>query len=113
MVFMWRLAAVLALGALVLLAPGPAHAAAPDGRVVLVGVTGLTAADLSAAATPALWRLKETGASGSLSVRTVRDATCPADAWLTLGAGARTAVADCDAPDPATADTRFDPALGT
>src|SRR5690349_6332570 len=40
----------------------------------------------------------DTGASAALSVRAVHTITCPADGWLTLGAGAR-AAADCAVSD--------------
>jgi hypothetical protein len=67
---------------------GPAAAAPPPGPVVLVGIPGLRAADLSPTATPVLWRLLDTEAAGSLSVRAIRRTTCPADGWLTVNAGA-------------------------
>ncbi len=68
------------------------------GPVIVIGAPGLIAGDLSPAATPTLWRILETGASAALSVRAVHTITCPADGWLTLGAGARSA-ADCRFPD--------------
>jgi hypothetical protein len=71
----------------------PAAAASrsePPGPVVLIGIAGLRWTDISAARTPALWRLAENGSVGSLSVHAVTSsATCPADVWLTLNAGAR------------------------
>jgi hypothetical protein len=92
-------AILLAVAAPLLLGAAPAHAGADTaGPVIVVGAPGLTAGDLSPATTPALWRMLETGASASLSVRAVHTVTCPADGWLTLGAGARTA-ADCAVPD--------------
>ncbi len=60
-------------------------------RVVVIGISGLRWSDLSPARTPAIWRLAESGAVGSLVTTTVHPATCPADAWLTLNAGARAA----------------------
>src|SRR5690349_8068444 len=90
---------LVAVAAPLLLGASPARAGADTaGPVVVVGAPGLRAADLSPTATPALWRMLETGASGSLSVRAVHTVTCPADGWLTLGAGAR-AAADCAVPD--------------
>jgi hypothetical protein len=81
--------------ALLLAGAAPAHAGADTaGPVIVIGAPGLTAADLSPTATPALWRLLDTGASAALSVRTGPTVTCPAAGWLTLGAGARSA-ADC------------------
>jgi hypothetical protein len=67
-------------------------AAAPStgGRpVVIIGIPGLRWTDISAASTPALWRLAGHGSVGSLVVSAVQTYTCPADAWLTLNAGAR------------------------
>ncbi|HMH91360.1 MAG TPA: hypothetical protein VK586_09795 [Streptosporangiaceae bacterium] len=65
---------------------GPARPARP---VVIIGIPGLRWTDISRRATPALWRLAEHGSVGSLVVSAVRTYTCPADAWLTLNAGAR------------------------
>jgi hypothetical protein len=64
--------------------PGPGRA-----PVVIIGIPGLRWTDISRRATPALWRLAEHGSVGSLVVSAVRTYTCPADAWLTLNAGAR------------------------
>jgi hypothetical protein len=58
-------------------------------QVVVVGIPGLRWDDVSPAATPTLWRLAETGAVGSLSVRAAVPVTCAADGWATLGAGNR------------------------
>ena len=44
---------------------------------------------MSPAATPTLWRLAGQGSVGSLVDYAVKPLTCPADAWLTLNAGAR------------------------
>ncbi len=98
------LALVLVAGASVLLvparsaAPPPAPAPAPTGatvqaaagapRVVVVGAAGLRWDDVGPH-TPALQRVAGTGAVGVLSVKALPDASCPADGWLTLGAGAR------------------------
>jgi hypothetical protein len=72
--------------------------AAPARPVVIIGIPGLRWTDISRRATPALWRLAEHGSVGSLVVSAVRTHTCPADAWLTLNAGAR-AMAPRPAPD--------------
>ncbi len=76
--------------------PGPAlrpSAAAPPGHpagaVVVVGVPGLRWDDVTATGTPTLWRLAGRGSVGSLSVRAGRRVTCPADGWVTVGAGNR------------------------
>src|SRR4051812_18857194 len=64
---------------------------AGDRQAVLIGVPGLTWADLSPAKSPNLWRLAAGGAIASLSVRTVGTWTCPMDGWLTVSAGPRAA----------------------
>jgi hypothetical protein len=87
--------ALVALAVAVALSAGVAGARpAPSGpvrHVVLIGVPGLRWTDVSAAATPALWRLARQGSVGSLSVTGVSAVSCPADGWLTLNAGARAA----------------------
>lgn len=66
----------------------PAHAAdRPD--VVVVGIPGLQWNQVSATATPTLWRLARTGSVGALSIRSAAQRTCPRDGWLTIGAGNR------------------------
>jgi hypothetical protein len=90
-------AALAAAGAVLagLAAPAGAAAAAggPDepGPVIIVGLPGLRWTDLSATATPALWRLAGRGSAGSLVVSGVHTRACPADGWLTLNSGARAA----------------------
>jgi hypothetical protein len=58
-------------------------------RVIVVGVPGLRWSDVNEADTSSLVRLARHGASGVLSVRTAAPADCPADGWLSLGAGNR------------------------
>ncbi len=58
------------------------------GRVLVVGAPGLRWSDVGRA-TPTLSRLAEGGALGVLSVKAVPAVSCPADGWLTLGAGGR------------------------
>ena len=74
-------------------AASPARAAtpapAPARHVVVVGLSGLRWSEVSPAATPTLWRLAAQGSVGSLVDYAVLPLTCPADGWLTLGAGAR------------------------
>lgn len=65
----------------------PRRLAAPP--VIFVGAGSLTWADLDPARTPTLWRLAGSAAAGSVVVRTQEPVTCPADAWLTISAGAR------------------------
>ena len=76
----------------------------PSHPVVLVGIPGLRWNDVSAAATPVLWRLAGQGSVGTLVVHTIMSRTCPADGWLTLNAAARASVphpgsAPCPQPD--------------
>src|SRR6266567_5904899 len=58
-------------------------------HVVVVGLSGLRWSDVSAARTPALWRLAGQGSAGNLVNYAVKPLTCPADGWLTLNAAAR------------------------
>ncbi|MFL6052806.1 MAG: hypothetical protein ACJ72W_07815 [Actinoallomurus sp.] len=87
--------AVLASLALALFAacgrPARAETPPPARHAVLIGVPGLQWTDVSAAATPYLWRLAQRSAAGLLSVRTVGPLTCPGDGWATVSAGARSA----------------------
>jgi hypothetical protein len=69
--------------------PASAAAPAPARHVVVVGLSGLRWSDVSPSATPTLWRLAGQGSVGSLVDYAVLPLTCPADAWLTLNAGAR------------------------
>jgi len=69
---------------------GPASAQpAVAGPVVVVGISGLRWTDLSAAGTPALWRVTAGGSPGSLVDYAILPHTCPADAWLTMNAANR------------------------
>jgi hypothetical protein len=81
------------LAVLAVFVAGPASAqttaAAPVRHVVVVGISGLRWSDVSPTATPTLWRLAGQGSVGSLVDYAVLPLTCPADAWLTLNAGAR------------------------
>ena len=81
-------------------APAGAQTAGP--QVVVVGVAGLRWDDVGVD-TPTLARLVGQAAVGALSVKTPEAVTCPADGWLTLGAGARASSAQVDR-DPCTAD---------
>ena len=88
--FVLALSALLALLALSVV-PQPARATAPQTRlegVLVVGVAGLRWDDVGPD-TPALARLAASGAVGALSVKAAPAVSCPADGWLTLGAGAR------------------------
>ena len=58
-------------------------------HVVVVGLSGLRWSDVSATATPTLWRLAGQGSVGNLVDYAVKPLTCPADGWLTLNSGAR------------------------
>jgi hypothetical protein len=57
------------------------------GTVIVAGAVGLRWDDVDREQTPHLWRLAGTGSIGSLSVRSAQQPTCPADGWVTLGAG--------------------------
>ncbi|HEU4675639.1 MAG TPA: hypothetical protein VFS29_06615, partial [Motilibacteraceae bacterium] len=90
------LLAVLVAVLAVVWPPSAAAALSSDGPVVLLGVGGLRWSDVDPVRTPALWSLADAASLGTLSVRTVRPVTCPADGWLTVGAGRR---AELVAPD--------------
>ncbi len=81
------------LAVLAVFVAGPASArttaTASARHVVVVGLSGLRWSEVTPAATPALWRLAGQGSVGSLVDYAVLPLTCPADAWLTLNAGAR------------------------
>jgi len=73
--------------------PAKAGGTAADPPVVVVGIAGLRWSDVSAPATPTLWRLAGAGSVGSLVVHTISNVTCPGDGWLTLNAGTRATMA--------------------
>lgn len=79
----------------VLLWPGAAAAQsglAADVRgaeVLVVGAPGLRWSDVDPAVMPTLAALAGRSAVGALSVKALPAVSCPADGWLTLGAGAR------------------------
>ncbi|GAA2150408.1 hypothetical protein GCM10009783_00540 [Glycomyces lechevalierae] len=84
-------AAALAVVCAVLALP-PAAAAAEEDEVagiIVVGVPGLAWTDIDEAVTPNLWGMAGSGASASMSVRTIGSWTCPEAGWLSLGAGER------------------------
>lgn len=93
---------LLCLAFLVLLPAAPAAARPAGPTVLVVGVPGLQWSDVGPQ-TPTLQRLASTGAVGVLSVKAVPAVSCPADGWLTLGAGNR-AVASGIGREPCTAD---------
>jgi hypothetical protein len=83
---------LLLLLVFLLLPAAPAQARVLEPSVLVVGVAGLQWADVGPQ-TPVLQELVRSGAVGALSVKAVPAVSCPADGWLTLGAGNR-AVAD-------------------
>ena len=86
----WSALLACLLAALALAPPAQASPAPPRAQhVVVVGLSGLRWSDVSAARTPALWRLAGQGSAGNLVDYAVLPLTCPADGWLTLNAGAR------------------------
>jgi hypothetical protein len=66
----------------------PPPAPGDQRQVVVIGIAGLRWDDVGRD-TPALAALAARGAVGALSVKAGAAVTCPADGWLTLGAGAR------------------------
>ena len=80
------LAAVASLGGL---AVRPAAGVSPGTAdyVIVAGAAGLRWEDLDPQRTPTLWREATIGSIGWLSVKSAQTTTCPADGWLTLGAG--------------------------
>jgi hypothetical protein len=59
------------------------------GPVVLVGTSGLRWEDVRTLATPVLWELSRSAGLGTVSPRSIRSFSCPADGWLAVSAGAR------------------------
>ena len=57
--------------------------------VILVGVAGLRWEDVDESVTPNLWRLADSSALASMSIRTTTRWTCPVAGWLTISAGER------------------------
>lgn len=69
------------------------------GEVVVLGAPGLSWSDITEDGTPTLWAMAQDGATAGLIVRGAHLLTCPADGWLTLGAGQRAAADDDGAQD--------------
>lgn len=101
-----RVTAIVLLGALLTLAalwsgsrwepssvPPPAR---PD-KVLILGLPGLSLADIGSGALPNLDRLVDHGALAAMTVRTPSLHPLAAEAYATLGAGARVSAADTDA----------------
>ncbi|GIH11609.1 hypothetical protein Rhe02_96760 [Rhizocola hellebori] len=65
----------------------PPAGSSSAGYVIIAGVPGLRWDDVSPEVTPTLWKLAQRGSIGSLAVRSAHLPTCPADGWVTLGAG--------------------------
>lgn len=103
-----RACAVLGIWLALLLQSGSSAAAAPaslsPAAVVLIGTGGFTWSDVSASATPTLWRLLGQGASSTVSVRSVNTNTCPVDGWLALSSGERAAAPPRDSVPTRTVD---------
>jgi hypothetical protein len=84
------------------------------GHVVIVGISGLRWTDVSAAQTPALWRVTSDGSPGSLVDYAILPHTCPADAWLTMNAGNRARAPHTEkGPCPALPTVTEDPGAAT
>jgi hypothetical protein len=85
----YLIAAAVALASTLGLVSHPATGA-PTGHadyVIVAGAAGLRWDDVNPVDTPTLWALAQHGSIGALSVTSARTPTCPADGWLTLGAG--------------------------
>ena len=80
------LAAVASLAALAV-RPATGPTTRPLDYVIVAGAAGLRWDDLDPQRTPTLWQEASKGSVGWLSVRSAHSTTCPADGWLTLGAG--------------------------
>lgn len=76
------------------LSRGKAPERAPADHMIIVGIAGLRWSDVNAHDMPVLTRLLRHGSAGTLSVRAAPDITCPAEGWLTLGAGTYAALTD-------------------
>ena len=85
----YALVLLAAAASLVVLAIRPSTGVAkqPLDYVVVAGAAGLRWDDLDPQRTPNLWRQASRGSVGWLSVKSAHRTTCPADGWLTLGAG--------------------------
>ncbi|MDX6208355.1 MAG: hypothetical protein QOE24_746 [Frankiales bacterium] len=95
-----RIALLAAVVAALLSCVVPASAATTHPSVVVLGIPGLQWNEVTATGTPTLWRLASTGTSGALSIRSADALTCPADGWLTVGAGNRVRAGRGCAADP-------------
>lgn len=98
-----RLTRALLVGAGIALAAAVPANATPNGAadegLVVIGVAGLRWSDVEA--TPELTALAGQADAGSISVKTAGPRTCPADGWLTIGAGTRTRVGETEGGCPA------------
>ncbi|MEU4564767.1 hypothetical protein AB0F72_40835 [Actinoplanes sp. NPDC023936] len=85
----YLLVALVAVSSLLGLSIRPAEQSSRGSAdyVVVAAAPGLRWEDLDPQRTPALWKEATLGAVGWLTVRSAHDVTCPADGWLTLGAG--------------------------
>src|SRR5256886_2597506 len=135
----YLIAAAVALTSTLGLVSRPATGAPSEHAdyVIVAGAAGLRWDDVNPIDTPTLWRLAEHGSVGALSVGSAHNPTCPADGWLTLGAGNFAAFTDdkhkvepdcptlsdvriqtpdgigANLPDQDKVDARQDPAYGT
>lgn len=96
---------VLLVAVFTLLPLAPARAATRQAPLVVVGFSGVRWSDVSTQATPALASMSN-GAIGTIAVRSVFTAACPADGWLGLSAGRRATDFDGSSQQHATAACR-------
>ncbi|MFL0577380.1 hypothetical protein ACH0BO_11690 [Brevibacterium luteolum] len=83
--------------------PAPSAGEPQSQPVIFVGVSGLEHEDLDRWRTPHLWSLVENGSIGTMTPRSVRSTSCPADGWLAVSSGRRAAdesAAQCRALQP-------------
>jgi hypothetical protein len=85
----YLVAALVAAGAIMGLMwrPPTVNTAHRADYVVIAGAAGLRWDDVNPTDTPTLWAMVQRDSVGALSVRSAHTPTCPADGWLTLGAG--------------------------
>lgn len=81
----------------------PVDPVAQPSRVLLVGFSGIDWENVTPERTPTLAAFAEQSVVGNLVVKTAGVTTCADSGWLTLGAGERTAVAECREPGDALA----------
>ena len=62
-----------------------------DNAPIFIGTSGFRFEDLDPRTTPNLWRMMKSAQIGTITPRSVRASSCPADGWLAVGSGRRAA----------------------